>query len=110
MQREHQDKQMWTENPSGARELEDKEETIPEHLQCKPCWTSETCFSAVRKSPGPRLEGAFGHWDSYVAGRLLLLISSKDAALGLSLLGVSDHTGQHISSLLSKATRTLKTQ
>lgn len=36
-------------NPSGAGEFEDEEETTREHLQCKPCWTSEPNLSVVRK-------------------------------------------------------------
>lgn len=70
MQRKHQDKQIGKESPSGAGESEDKEETIPEHLECKPCWTSETYFSAGRKSPGPGLEGVFllREWGSHAAG------------------------------------------
>lgn len=50
---------MRKENPSGAEEFEDREETIPEHLQCKPYWTSEPYLSATEGRPGPEPEGHF---------------------------------------------------
>lgn len=37
------------ENPSGAEEFEDQEETTGEHLQCKPYWTCEANLPVLRK-------------------------------------------------------------
>lgn len=89
--------------PLWSREQEDKEETIPEHLQCKPCWTSEAYLSATRQSPDPAPGGRLRVLAPDAPRRPLAMCGQR-SALRVSLLDVSGDTEQHTPSLNSEAT------